>query len=67
MISVPQPTVEKPLTVVDYIAALYGCESVREIAAFCARVPDHICEDERFSTGVAMHLRVIAERRKVRR
>lgn len=65
MITVPQPTIEKPITVVDYIAAMYQqCITVADVARFAEQCPSHVREDERFATGVALHLRVIAARRR---
>lgn len=66
-VNVPVPTVEKPLTAIDYIAALDACRSQAEVGRFCDRVPSHIRSDERFGRGVAAKLAAIKESRPDRR
>jgi hypothetical protein len=56
MINVPQPTVEKPLTPVDYIAALSECDNTQEVHIFCELVPMKVAGDERFAKAVQAKL-----------
>lgn len=44
----PKSTVEKPLTVVDFIAHLEQCYSVGEVLDFGEQLPPAIAADERF-------------------
>jgi hypothetical protein len=48
-----QSTIEKPLTAIDYVAALDQCDSIREVQQFSDRVPAFVRHDERFSRAVA--------------
>lgn len=62
MIAVPVPTVEKPLTVIDFIAGLYQCASITEVQAYSDQVPPAYREDERYARAVAQQLAAIKER-----
>ena len=53
MIDVPQSTVEKPLTAIDYIASLQACSSLSEVQQFASRCPLEVRQDERFGRAVA--------------
>lgn len=64
MIAVPQSTVEKPLTPIDYIAAMEACATVREVGQFADQVPSAVRNDERFTRAVAARLGAIKEKRK---
>lgn len=61
MIPNPQPTVEKPLTAVDYIAALGKCRTQLAVRIYSASLPSHIREDGRFKRAVAARLAAIVE------
>ena len=63
MINVPQSTVEKPLTAIDFIAGLEACLSVSDVADYAQRCPEHVRNDERFARGVAMRLAAIKDKR----
>lgn len=63
MITVPQPTVEKPLSVIDYCAALSQCVSVAEVGRFGEACPEWVRADERFTKAVAARLMAIKERK----
>lgn len=67
MITVPQSTVEKPLTAIDYIAVLEQCSSVSDVADYAQRCPEHVRNDERFTRGVAMRLAIIKDKSNYRR
>lgn len=58
-VNVPQPSIEKPLTTIDYIAALDGCASMREISRFSELVPSEVRNDERFARAVAAKITAI--------
>jgi hypothetical protein len=60
---IPVSTIEKPLTVIDYIAALQQCVTTRMVRGFAQEVPLHIRQDERFAKAVAQRLAAIKERR----
>jgi hypothetical protein len=64
VIAVPQSTVEKPLTAIDYMVPLEQCASLTELADYTGRVPEAIREDERFTKAVACRLAVINHRRE---
>lgn len=64
MIKVPVPTVEKPLTAIDYVAALDACRTPREVSQFSEQCPDSVRNDERFARGVVAKLRAIEQARK---
>lgn len=64
MVEIPQSTAEKPLTAVDYVAALYQCASVTEVQQFAAGVPPEVREDERFTKGVAARLGALKSLRR---
>jgi hypothetical protein len=53
MISVPVSTVERPVTVIDFIAGLYACASVTEVESYNQQCPAAIRDDERFVRAVA--------------
>lgn len=59
MITVPQSTIDKPLTAIDYIACLEQCSSITEVQQFAAQVPDDVRHDERFTRAVAKRLGAI--------
>ena len=58
-VKVPQPTVEKPLTAIDYIAVLDQCSKLEEVAQYAQACPEAIRNDERFTRAVAKRLSVI--------
>jgi hypothetical protein len=64
MINVPQETAEKPLTPVDYIAALDGCDSTLEVGIYCEQVPMVVSCDDRFARAVASKLQKIGQQRR---
>lgn len=61
MINIPQETVEKPLTPIDYIAALAACDDTMEVGIFCEKVPMKVAGDERFARAVKAKLVEISE------
>lgn len=61
--NVPQSTIEKPLTAIDFIAALETCHSVNEVKDFGEQVPLPVRHDERFTKAVAKRLAVIKGRK----
>jgi hypothetical protein len=63
LIPVLESTIEKPLTAIDYIAALDQCEGIREIQIFADQVPMHIRQDERFAGAVARLIKAIRTRK----
>lgn len=65
MINVPVETVEKPLTAIDYCAALQGCTTVTEVGQFGEQCPLHIRQDERFAKAVQAKLAAIHDARRV--
>lgn len=56
MIAVPIDTPEKPITVVDYCAGVYRCESLAEVQAYGEGCPEWVRQDERFGKAVATQL-----------
>lgn len=56
MISIPVDTVEKHITVVDYCAGVYRCESLAEVQAYGEGCPEWVRQDERFGKAVAVKL-----------
>lgn len=62
MVNVPIPTVEKPLTPIDYIAAMDQCITRAEVRRFAEECPDSVRSDERFTRAVAV--RLLAVRKK---
>lgn len=56
MIPVLQSTVEKPLTAIDYIAALEQCTTVADVQRFGEQVPLAVRQDDRFNRAVATKL-----------
>lgn len=65
MIRVPQSTVEKPLTAIDYIAAMAECSTAREVAIYAEQVPLEVRNDERFSRAALARLDAIKETRRL--
>lgn len=55
MITVPQSTVEKPLTAVDYCAALAYCETLEEVHTFNSQLPLEVLQDDRYNRALAQH------------
>lgn len=49
MIAVPVPTIEKPLTAIDYIAVMEQCSTFEELRDYATRCPMEIVEDDRFA------------------
>lgn len=64
MIAVPQSTIEKPLTAVDYCACLEHCITLEEVGTFSEQLPEWVRSDERFSKAVAKRLAVINQKGK---
>lgn len=62
MIAVPQSSVEKPLTAVDYCACLEHCLTLAEVATFSEQLPLAVREDERYCKAVAKRLASIREK-----
>lgn len=63
MITVPQSTVAKPLTAIDYIAALDQCISIAQVKRYADKVPLWVRRDERFTKAVAKCLAAIKGKR----
>jgi hypothetical protein len=63
-VNVPQPSIEKPITVVDYCAGLAECITVAEVARYSAACPDAVRADERFTRAVAGRLAGIKGRKR---
>lgn len=63
-VNVPVPTVEKPLTAIDYIASLDACRTHREVGLYCDKVPGLVRTDERFTRAVAVKLGAIKSSRR---
>jgi len=55
-------TVEKPLTAVDYIAALEQCVTPAEVSVFAELAPAAVRHDERFTKAVAGRLGALKKR-----
>jgi len=53
VIEVPQSTVAKPLTAIDYISSLQACSNLREVQQYASRCPLEVRQDERFCRAVA--------------
>jgi len=64
MVSVPQSTVERPLTAIDYCAVLAQCNSIDEVHQYAERCPLEVRQDDRFARSVAHRLGEIKARRK---
>lgn len=61
--NVPQSTLEKPLTAIDYIVAMeQQCSSLSAVQRFAEQVPLTVREDERFTRAVAKRLATIKAR-----
>jgi hypothetical protein len=58
-----QSTVEKPLTAVDYCAALSECDGIREVQIFAERAPLSVQRDERFTRAVANMIKDMRSRK----
>lgn len=54
-----RPTIEKPLTTIDYIAALEQCVSITEVQRYAERVPMWVRQDDRFTKATAQRLAAI--------
>ena len=63
MIPVLESTVEKPLTAIDYIAALDQCDGIREVQLFAEQVPMDVRQDERFTRAVANRIKAMRSRK----
>lgn len=63
MITVPQSTVEKPLTAIDYIVFLEQCHTHEDIQQVSAEVPMKVRQDDRFERAVAKRLAAIKQRK----
>lgn len=63
MIDIPVHTIEKPITIVDYIAHLQKCENVIEVGMFGQLCPMEIRQDDRFAKAVAGKLAEIHGRK----
>lgn len=63
MITVPVSTAEKPLTAIDYCAALEQCNSAEDIRQFSLQVPIPVLNDERYNRAVASRLASIKGRK----
>ncbi len=63
MIPVLESTVEKPLTPIDYIAALDQCETLTEVQQFAEQVPIKVRNDECFAGAVAKRLVAMRSRK----
>lgn len=59
MTTVPQSTVEKPLTPIDYIACMDQCADLQELINFAQLVPADVVEDERFARAFKKRLNEI--------
>jgi hypothetical protein len=66
-VNVPVNTVERPITVIDYIASLDACRTHLEVGQFSDLVPAAVRADERFCRAVAAKLAAIKERRQDRK
>jgi hypothetical protein len=62
--NVPQATIAKPLTAIDYIAGLAACGSLRMVAYYAKAVPLAIRSDERFAKAVAGRLADIKAKKR---
>jgi hypothetical protein len=60
VITVPQSTVAKPLTPIDFIAAMEEqCRDVGTLTAFANACPPEIVQDERFAKAFKRRLDAI--------
>lgn len=66
-VNVPTSTIDKPLTAIDYIAAMDACSTHVEVGKFCDQVPLSVRNDERFGKAVAAKLAAIKESRPERK
>jgi hypothetical protein len=63
LIHVPQSTVERPITVIDYIAQLAQCGTLDEVRQYASAVPLDVRQDDRFNRAVAGRLGEIRGRK----
>lgn len=63
MIAVPVDTHEKPITVVDYCAGVYRCDSLAEVQVYGEACPEWVRQDERFTKAVSVKLADLRSRR----
>jgi hypothetical protein len=61
--AVPQSTVEKPLTAIDYMVPLEQCTSITDVQRYAEQVPVEVRQDERFTRAVAKRLGEIKGRK----
>lgn len=52
---IPQSTPEKPLTAIDYCAALTHCETLEEVHTFNSQLPLEVLQDDRYNRALAQH------------
>jgi hypothetical protein len=64
VIPVLHSTVEKPLTAIDYIAALEQCANAREVGKFADTVPMEVRQDDRFGRAVVKRLDALKGKKK---
>lgn len=58
--NIPQSTIEKPLTAIDYLARLQDCLTLDGVSEYASAVPLHIPQrNERFAKAVASRLAAI--------
>jgi hypothetical protein len=62
-VNVPQSTLEKPLTAIDYIAAMEQCTHFGELVEYAKFVPADVVEDERFARAFKDRLETIRGKR----
>jgi hypothetical protein len=62
--NIPQSTIAKPLTVIDYIAALEQCIDITQVQRYAEKVPMWVRQDERFPKAVARRLASIKDKRR---
>lgn len=61
---IPVPTIERPLTAIDYLVAMeQQCITVTMVREFAEQVPLTIREDDRFTRAVAKRLATIKARK----
>jgi len=57
MIQVPQSTIEKPVTVIDVIAAMsVQCKNMPALIAYANACPQEVVRDERFARAFKQQL-----------
>jgi hypothetical protein len=63
-VNIPQSTIEKPLTTIDFIAAMNEqCSSLHDLTMFASRCPLHVLEDDRFARAFKSRLDTIRRKR----